>query len=139
MIQIVHISFAFLCIFASFSKNRLLWKSSLRQGDIARVRMFDKLSAAMAGLLILSGLAMLFWFAKPTYIYTANPLFWLKMVLFVVASALIIWTKKDLRAAAASGVDRWIPPLRVRAILGFDFIGLFILVALGRTLATGTL
>jgi uncharacterized membrane protein len=104
--------------------------------DIVIARRFDKLSASMAGLLVVSGLSMILWLAKPSGLYFASSLFWLKMTLFVVASALVIWTKVDFKKAAAIGSD-WSPPTRVRVILGFDLIGLFALAAMGRWLAAG--
>ncbi len=136
MIQWLHFSFFILCLFASFSKNRLVWKAVLDRNDVLRVRRYDKLSATAAGLLTLSGLAMLFWLAKPTDLYLDNPFFWAKMFLFGTASALIIWTKVDFRHADYLSRD-WVPSMRVRAILAFDFVGLLILAALGRWIAVG--
>jgi uncharacterized membrane protein len=104
--------------------------------DIVLARRFDKLSASMAGLLVVSGLSMILWLAQPSGLYLASSLFWLKMTLFMVASALVIWTKVDFRKAAARGGD-WAPSARVRAILGFDLFGLFVLAAMGRWLAAG--
>jgi uncharacterized membrane protein len=137
LIQIAHIGFFLACIFASFSKNRLVWKTGLTAKDIVRVRMFDKISASAAGLLALSGLAMLFWFARPSSAYLENSLFWIKMALFIIASALVIWTKIDFKKALADDQPLWSPPSRVRAILAFDLMGLFVLAALGRWLAAG--
>jgi uncharacterized membrane protein len=136
LIQWVHIAFAALCIFASLRKNLLVWQPTMSAQDIAIARRFDKLSASMAGLLVVSGLSMILWLAKPSGLYLASSLFWLKMTLFVIASALVIWTKVDFKNAAASGSD-WSPPARVRVILGFDLIGLFALAAMGRWLAAG--
>lgn len=137
MMQIAHISFAILCMFASFSKNVLIWRSKMTVNDLARIRIFDKLSASAAGLLSLSGLSMIFWLAKPSAYYLHNGFFLVKMALFVFASALVVWTKIDFRKAVANDTTLWVPPNRVRFIMAFDLVGLFVLAALGRGIATG--
>ena len=136
MIQLAHIGIALLCVFASLSKNVLVWRGPLGPPQIAQIRLFDKMSASAAGLLVVTGIAMVVWLAKPSVFYLSSPIFWSKMVLFLVASALIVWTKIDFRTAALSG-QAWTPPVRVRAILAFDFVGLFVLMALGRWIAVG--
>ncbi len=60
------------------------------------------------------------------------------MALFIAASALIVWTKVDFHKAAAEGAELLTPPMRVRAILAFDFAGLFVLAVIGRSLAVGS-
>jgi uncharacterized membrane protein len=136
VIQLAHIGIALLCAFASLSKNVLVWRGPLGPQQIVQIRLFDKVSATAAGLLVLTGIAMVVWLAKPSAYYLSSPIFWAKMGLFTVASALVVWTKVDFRAAAASG-QAWTPPARVRAILAFDFVGLFALMVLGRWIAVG--
>jgi putative membrane protein len=137
LIQFAHFMFFFLCLAASLGKNMIVWRGPVNPAKLAQLRMLDKVTASAAGLLTLSGLAMLFWLAKPSEYYLTSPVFWVKMALFIAASALVIWTKVDFRRAAANGTD-WSPPLRIRAILTFDFLGLLILAFLGRSLAFGT-
>jgi uncharacterized membrane protein len=137
VIQFTHFMFLFLCLAASLGKNVIVWQGPINPAKLAQLRMLDKVTASAAGLLTLSGLAMLFWLAKPSGYYLTSPVFWVKMALFIAASALVIWTKVDFRRAAANVTD-WSPPLRVRAILVFDFLGLLILAFLGRSLAFGT-
>jgi uncharacterized membrane protein len=135
LIQIAHVCFFLLCLLASLGKNLIVWRSLITQSMLARLGILDKLTASVAGLLAVSGLVMVFWLAKPSAYYLASPVFWVKMALFVAASALVIWTKVDIKKAASAGID-WSPPLRVRAILAFDFFGLLLLAALGRWLAS---
>lgn len=80
---------------------------------------------------------MVFWLAKPSAFSLDSAWFWAKISLFTIASALIVWTKVDFRKAAADGGTDWIPPIRVKSILAFDFIGLIVLAMIGRSLAVG--
>jgi uncharacterized membrane protein len=107
--QVARVSLVVLCMFASMSKNRLVWHGALDQTALARIRFHGMLSAATAGLLAISGLSMVFWLAKPRDYYLENPVFWAEMALFVMASGLIVWTKVDFRHAG-----RW--QLRLGAI-----------------------
>ena len=124
-------------LWASFQKNRLLLPPALTQSQLARVRRFDKLSAATSGVMLISGAAMLLWLAKPTVYYLAHPGFQVKMVLFVVASALVVWTKVHFRRAIASGDAQWAVPTTVRWILRLDFLGLLAMGTLGSMVARG--
>ena len=126
-------------LWASFQKNRLLSPQILSQPELSRVRRFDKLSAATSGLMLLSGAAMLFWLAKPTAYYMSHPGFLAKMCLFLLASALIVWTKLSFRRGIASGDAQWLVPARVRWILRMDFVGLLVMGALGSMVARGML
>ena len=124
-------------LWASFQKNRLLVPPTLNQSQLSRVRRFDKLSAATSGVMIVSGAAMLFWLAKPTAYYLLHPGFQVKMALFVVASALIVWTKVSFRRGISSGDEQWVVPAKVRWILRLDFLGLLVMGTLGGMVARG--
>jgi putative membrane protein len=137
MTHFAHVGFVVLCVFASLSKNVLLWRSQLTVAQLGWVRRFDKLSASAAGLLTLSGLSMVSGLAKPSSYYLQNPYFWAKMALFISASALVVWTKVDFKKAVAASVGLWVPPPRVRLIMTVDLFGLLMMAVLGRWIATG--
>jgi putative membrane protein len=135
-LKATHYVALFLLLWASLQKNRLLTPSTITTENLARVMRFDKLSSATAGVMMLSGLVMLMWFAKPTAYYLVNLWFWLKMALFVLASALVVLSKIELRKALAhSQGSAWTVTRKVRGILRFDFVGLWVLVVLGLVIA----
>jgi uncharacterized membrane protein len=135
-LKATHYVALFLLLWASLQKNRLLTPSAITTENLARVMRFDKLSSATAGVMMLSGLAMLMWFAKPTAYYLANEWFWLKMALFVLASSLVVLSKLELRKALShSQGSAWTVTRKVRGILRFDLVGLWVLVALGLSIA----
>jgi uncharacterized membrane protein len=135
-LKVTHYLALLLLLWASFQKNRLLTPPSVAGEVLTRVMRFDKLSSATAGVMMLSGLAMLLWFAKPTAYYLVNVWFWLKMSLYVLASSLVVLSKIELRKAAATlHGAAWPVTTKVRRILRFDFVGLWVLVALGLSIA----
>ncbi len=137
-IKAVHYIALVALLWASFSKNKLLMQRALSVQQVQRVLRFDKLSAAAAGLMLLSGASMALWFAKPTAFYINNPWFWLKLSIFTAASALVILSKFRLRAAAqVTGGKGWIVTNQVRWILRIDFVGIVVMLFLGVLIARG--
>jgi putative membrane protein len=122
-------------LWASLRKNMLLTTTNLSNQNAIKTAKFDKVSAASAGIMLLSGLAMLLWLAKPSAYYFALPAFWLKIVIFVIASALIVWTKTFIRQAKSQDVSAI--PKTVRSILRLDFLGLLVMASLGILIAHG--
>lgn len=134
----IHYAALIAILWASFMKNMLLTPREVSTETIRKVSRFDKLSGIAAALLLVSGLSMLYWFAKPTSYYLNSPLFQIKIAIFVIASVLIIFTKIYLKKskAAEASVSHEVPA-HVRFILRFDFVGLLALTSLGYLLARG--
>jgi len=109
--------------------------ASISATQVARVRKFDKLSGAAAGIILLTGLAMLLWLAKPTSYYLSQPLFFFKISIFVIASGLIVLTKIAFKRALQAPETIWTAPRKVKIILTFDLIGLFAMATLGYLIA----
>jgi putative membrane protein len=135
LVKSIHMIALVALLWASFSKNVLLYADKLTTENAIKTGRFDKLSAASAGIMLLSGLTMLFWVAKPSAYYLALSAFWLKIAIFIVASALIIWTKTFVRQAKTQNPSPI--PKAVRWILRFDFVGLLVMAALGIVIAHG--
>ncbi len=135
-LKMLHVLALFALLLSSFRKNLLLRPWQISNASAQALRRWDKLSAAAAGVALLTGLAMLFGYAKPTSYYTAQPMFWLKMALFFSASAWIIATKMFFRKAAAASQPAAVPT-HVRWALRYDFVGLVLMAAIGYALAHG--
>jgi putative membrane protein len=118
-------------LYSSAMKNWLLRPARISLAQVQCVRRFDKLSGAAAGVILLTGLAMLLWLAKPTGYYLSQPLFILKISIFVIASSLIVLTKIAFKRALASDEAAWTAPRRVKVILAIDLIGLVMMAVLG--------
>ena len=82
VVKAIHLAAFAACVVAGFMKNSLLRPLAVSPRDLARVKVFDTLSASSAGVLILTGITMALWLAKPTTYYVHNPVFGLKLALF---------------------------------------------------------
>ncbi len=122
-----------MCIGASFSKNKILQNSVVLEKNLKWLAILDKISGLSAVILLGTGIAMSGWFAKPFEYYSTDVLFWIKILLFVAASAAVIRTKPVVRLAQARGrleVQPWL-----RFFLVFDFLCVAIIALIGIKLA----
>lgn len=67
-----------------------LFGKSVTRTAFNRLRIIDRWYGIVAGLVILSGLSLLFGGLKPAPFFTHNPVFWTKMALFVCVALLSI-------------------------------------------------
>lgn len=136
--KMVHIVSLLGLLYASLQKNRLLRPAQVELANVQRLRRFDKLSAATAGLMLLSGLAMMLIVGKPTAYYTTHPGMLAKLTIFCVASALVVWTKVAFRQALTNAQAMWPVPRAVRTVMYADFVGLIVMALLGYWVARGS-
>jgi putative membrane protein len=83
----------FACIFllASLLAGELfLFRKTLPAGMFRQLQIVDRWYGILAGLVILTGLSLLFFGLKGPAFYTHNPVFWTKMALFVIVAVLSI-------------------------------------------------
>ena len=83
----------FICIFALASLlvgELLCLRKTLPADLVRRLQAVDQWYGIVAGLVIVSGLARLFFGLKGAAFYTHNPVFWTKMGLFVVVAIVSI-------------------------------------------------
>jgi uncharacterized membrane protein len=135
LVKAVHIGALLVLLWASLRKNMLLTLVGLTAANAQRAAGFDKLSAGAAGIMLLTGLAMALWLAKSPAYYAWSAAFWVKMLIFVVASGLIVWTKVFIRKARSQALSP--VPAAVRWVLRLDFAGILLMAALGYTVARG--
>jgi putative membrane protein len=102
----------FICIFllASLLVGELLLFRKFLSADMLRqLRIVDRWYGIAAGLVIATGLSLLFLGAKGAAFYTHNPVFWTKMTLFGTVALLSIsptvsYVRWDARRAADGSV-----------------------------------
>ncbi len=133
-----HLLALMLLFSASLAKNLLIAQTPVQSQSLYLCRRADQVSGAAAGLVVLSGIALLFSSPKGSAFYTSNSLFWLKLFVLFLASALIVRTKLFFRkrenamSTCAAEVPRF-----VRAILKFDFASLVVITGLGVLIVSG--
>jgi putative membrane protein len=83
----------FLCIFTLASLlvgEALILRKSLSSLRVAQLQGIDRWYGIVAGLVIVTGLLLVFFGVKGSAYYAHNPVFWTKMVLFVAVALLSI-------------------------------------------------
>lgn len=102
-----------LTLFSCVVVEHLLVKEQMSPAEIRRVSVVDSVYGLSAGVVLAAGLVLWFVVGKGPSFYTANPIFHLKVSLFVVMGLLSIYPTlffiKQRRATAASvTVPKWI-------------------------------
>lgn len=72
---------------ALFAQHILL-KAEINQQQLKQLKVIDRIYGVSAFVVLLSGLALLLWVGNPAEFYAKNPVFHVKMTLFVVMAAL---------------------------------------------------
>jgi uncharacterized membrane protein len=137
-IKLIHLLSLLLLASSSIAKN-LLVRKTLSPESIRKCRAADRVSGAMAGLMVVSGIGMLYLSPKGYSFYGSNALFWLKIAILVVASLFIIRTKiffKSFPDSQQSGGFK--APGSIRSILAFDLFSLSAMAVLGVLIVKGT-
>ncbi len=140
IVKFIHLLSLLLLIASSITKNFLVRKASVPADVIHKCRVADRVSGATAGLMIASGIGMLYLSPKGYWFYGNNGLFWLKIALLVVASVFIIRTKIFFRNSTSFQLNSEIKvPSSIKGILAFDLFSLFAMAALGVLIVSGTM
>jgi uncharacterized membrane protein len=138
--KLIHLLSFLLLVGSSISKNVLVRKALISASVIRKCRIADRVSGATAGLMIVSGMGMLFLSPKGYSFYGGNALFWLKIALLIVASVFIIRTKIFFRDPAnAQGSGDVKVPSSIKSILAFDLMSLLAMAALGALIVRGSM
>jgi putative membrane protein len=95
-----------LCIItlaALLAGEYVIFRKSLPKDMLRRLQLIDRWYGIFAGLVILTGLSLLFFSTKGALFFTRNPVFWTKMGLFLAVALLSIpptlaYLKWDTRA-----------------------------------------
>jgi putative membrane protein len=68
----------------------VLFRASLPGDLVRRMQRIDNLYGIFAGLVVITGLSLLFFSSKGVVFFTHNPVFWVKMALFATVALLSI-------------------------------------------------
>ena len=109
--------------FVAFQKN-------LTVGEARRIQRIDGWYGISSGVLLVVGLLRVFFFEKGANFYAANPMFWVKMGVFVVVGLLSIYpTIRFIRWGDRLKSDKAIEVAddeykRIRLILNLELVGI---------------
>jgi putative membrane protein len=137
-IKFLHLLALLFLFTASVIKNLLLIQAPIRSQTVLRCRTADRVSGAAAGVVVLTGVGLLYLSAKGSAFYTANTFFWVKIAVLVIASALIVRTKIFFREnAKRTDADAVEVPRSIVGILKFDLASLVLMAYLGVLIVNG--
>lgn len=123
---------------ASLAKNLLVARVRVSSENLVLCAAADRASGAAAAVVVVTGLGLLYFSAKGSSFYTSNGLFWLKLFLLLLASALIIRTKlffrKQAKAASSTNVE---VPATISKVLKFDLASLVVITYLAVLVVNG--
>jgi putative membrane protein len=138
--KFIHLLSLLLLVASSITKNILVRKALVSADIVGKCRAADRVSGATAGLMIVSGIGMLYLSPKGYSFYSGNGLFWLKITLLIVASVFIVRTKiffrNPINSQQIGGIN---VPGAIKGILVFDLMSLFAMAALGVLIVKGTM
>lgn len=121
------------CLVASLLKNRIVRDESIGPRRLARLKRLDLIATGFAGLLVVSGLIMVFRLAQPAMVDFGDPVFWLRIVLFILASVGIVASGPVIRDGLAKG--RMKITRRIRLIFAFELVAIAVVALIGRWIA----
>ncbi|HZY99820.1 MAG TPA: DUF2214 family protein [Candidatus Baltobacteraceae bacterium] len=132
----------FLCIFSLASilvVEIVLFRQTIARDTLKQLQIVDRWYGIVAGLVVASGLALLFFGAKGSAFYSHNPVFWTKMALVAVVAGLsamptIAYIHMDKQTGPDGSVA--LGDAEYRRIRGFLWVqvGVFALIPLCATL-----
>lgn len=137
-VKFTHLLSLLLLVCSSLAKNLLVGAKPFDAKSIARCRTADRVSGAAAGVIVLTGIAMIYGSPKGAGFYTSNPSLWIKVAILVVASVLIVRTKVFFRSAAKIQPNGAVDvPAVIPSILKVDLLSLVVMTYLGVLVAYG--
>lgn len=119
------------------------YRKGLGMEEARRIQRVDLAYGISAGLVVLVGLLRVFFFEKGANFYTHNPMFWIKMSLFVVIGLLSIYpTIRFLKwnSSLSAGQAPEIPDdefKRIRLLLSLELVGLILILFAAPAMARG--
>lgn len=78
-------------LLAAVLGQHLLLRKQMTRGEIARVQLLDILYAVTVIIVLLTGFAQWLWIGKPAEFYSSNPVFHMKITLFLLVGIISIY------------------------------------------------
>ncbi len=119
------------------------YRKGLGIEEARRIQRVDLAYGISAGLVVLVGLLRVFFFEKGANFYTHNPMFWIKMGLFVIIGLLSIYpTLRFIKwnSFISTGQAPEIPEdefKRIRFLLSLELVGLVLILFAAPAMARG--
>lgn len=121
----------------------IAYRKNMTIDEMRRIQRVDLWYGISAGVVLIAGLLRVFFFEKGGLFYSSNPMFWIKMGLFVIIGIISIYpTIRFIRWNAALNENK-IPEIpedefkRIRLLLHLELVGLVLILFAAPAMARG--
>ena len=122
---------------AGLFTQHLLLKRELDAAELKRISVVDLVYGISAGLVLLTGLLLWFAVGKPASFYTPNPIFHVKLTLFVVIAALSVYPTAFILRNRRDGQERVAVPRSLVMVVRLELLLYFVIPLLAVMMAQG--
>jgi putative membrane protein len=89
LVRYVHFA-GFIVIFGILTVEHVLLKGELTPAQLRRISLYDLAYGIAAVVALSAGLMLVYTVGKPSAFYTANPVFWTKLGIFIIVASISI-------------------------------------------------
>lgn len=136
LIRYLHL-FGVIVLFGTLVIENMAIAREISREDVRNLAKVDALYGAAAGVVLICGLALLLAGAKPTEFFTANPVFHIKMTLFVLVGLLSIYPTVFFVRNRKTEAERLVVPVAVIRLVRLELVLLVFIPVLAFLMARG--
>ncbi|OGT70496.1 MAG: hypothetical protein A3H44_04920 [Gammaproteobacteria bacterium RIFCSPLOWO2_02_FULL_57_10] len=136
LIRYLHL-FGVVVLFGALVIENMAIAREISREDVRNLAKVDALYGAAAGVVLVCGLALLLAGAKPTEFFTANPVFHIKMTLFVLVGLLSIYPTVFFVRNRKTEAERLAVPVAVIRLVRLELVLLVFIPVLAFLMARG--
>ena len=136
LIRYLHL-FGVVVLFGALVIENMAIAREISREDVRNLAKVDALYGAAAGVVLVCGLALLLPGAKPTEFFTANPVFHIKMTLFVLVGLLSIYPTVFFVRNRKTEAERLAVPVAVIRLVRLELVLLVFIPVLAFLMARG--
>ncbi|MGB4246305.1 MAG: DUF2214 family protein [Pseudohongiellaceae bacterium] len=136
LIRYLHL-FGVIVLFGTLVIENMAIAREISREDVRNLAKVDALYGAAAGVVLICGLALLLAGAKPTEFFTANPVFHIKMTLFVLVGLLSIYPTVFFVRNRKIEAERLAVPVAVIRLVRLELVLLVFIPVLAFLMARG--
>ena len=129
--------FGVVVLFGALVIENMAIAREISREDVRNLAKVDALYGAAAGVVLVCGLALLLAGAKPTEFFTANPVFHIKMTLFVLVGLLSIYPTVFFVRNRKTEAERLAVPVAVIRLVRLELVLLVFIPVLAFLMARG--
>ena len=128
LVRYIHF-IGFILLASMLMVTNFMISSSLSKQELSKLLIIDRVYGASAMLTLFAGVTLWLWLGKPATFYSANPIFHIKVTLFVVAAAISFVPTRFFIQQSKQAEQSIVIPRNIILIKRFE-LGLLLLIPL---------